>query len=513
MNALINTFGPGGYGGARGDKRSLKTWWPGSRSADSDTVGDLPDLRGRSRDLERNSPIAAGIIGQPVTAIVGPGLSIKPQVDRKVLGLTDNAAAEWEERAALIWELACKTLDITRRNHFADLTALALTSELLSGDVLAVRRYKKGRGELLGTKIQLVEADRISTPQHILRTDPLFVDGVELDTDGAPVRYWVSNRHPLDTRSGQVPIAWTSVPAFSPNTGEPAALHLAHIRRPGQTRGVPYLANVIEPLKQAERLLDAELAAAVISSFFTVFVKTEGATGLADQVTDGSNTDDGVSGPKSRTHDFQLGPAAILDLDENESIEQANPMRPNAQFGPFFDAIVKQIGVATGIPVEVLLMAFTASYSASRASLLEAWRGFKTRRARLCRQWTHPIYSWVIEESVAFGLLSAPGFFEDPLRRHAWLGVAITGPSMGQINPRDETAAARERLDLTLTTRAEETSELTGGDWERKFPQVVKETEMLREHGLDREAVSERIATETTVTEENSDVPEKVDES
>ena len=46
--------------------------------------------------------------------------------------------------------------------------------------------------------------------------------------------------------------------------------------RPGQYRGVPYLAQAIEPLLQMRRYTNAELDAAVIQASFSAFVKTEG---------------------------------------------------------------------------------------------------------------------------------------------------------------------------------------------------------------------------------------------
>ena len=53
------------------------------------------------------------------------------------------------------------------------------------------------------------------------------------------------------------------------------ALHLKDKTRPGQTRGVPYLAPVIELIKQLGRYTDAEVMAAVVSGMFTVFVHNE----------------------------------------------------------------------------------------------------------------------------------------------------------------------------------------------------------------------------------------------
>jgi hypothetical protein len=47
---------------------------------------------------------------------------------------------------------------------------------------------------------------------------------------------------------------------------------------------------------------------------------------------------------------------------------------------------------------------------------------------------------------------------------------------------------------LTITTLDEETSAITGGDWEAKFPQRVKESKMVRDAGLDVEVNKNKAA-------------------
>src|SRR5690606_17167862 len=270
-------IGASGYTGARTDRPQTKNWRPGLGSPTSDTVPDLPTLRSRSRDLERNAPIARGALDTNVINVVGTGLKVLPHIDREFLGLSEEEADAWERQAQRLfnaWEEEC---DITRQQTFAGLTPLALLSMLLSGDVLAIRRFKRRPGELVGTKVQLVEADRVSNPRWPPNTDRL-IEGVELDADGAPVAYHVLDHHPGDAFGfGKLGAQhWKRVQAFA-SDGSRLATLLFQRRRPGQPRGVPYLAPVIEALKQLDRYAESELQAAVISSFFTVFVTSPGA--------------------------------------------------------------------------------------------------------------------------------------------------------------------------------------------------------------------------------------------
>ena len=96
-----------------------------------------------------------------------------------------------------------------------------------------------------------------------------------------------------------------------------------------------------------------------------------------------------------------------------------------------------------------------------------------------------PVYEIIITEAVAKGYLNAPGFFSDPMIRAAYLGTEWIGPPRGQIDQLKEGKAARERVDMGISTLAEETASLTGGDWDRKHQQRVKEKRKRVEAGLE----------------------------
>jgi lambda family phage portal protein len=483
LEAASQFFGVGGYTGARYDRQATKDWTPAPISADSAIIPDLPTLRARGRDLERNAPIATGAINTHCMSVVGGGLTPHPRLDRELLGLTEEEADKWERHASRIWAAfaASKSCDLANKNTFAGITYLTLRSWLSSGDTFVLRRYKERPGDLLGLKLQLVEADRVCNPNYKFDTDRM-IGGIELDDDGAPIRYHVANRHPGDIGSWGG-IKWTGIDAVGANTGTPQVLHVLRQDRIDQTRGVPLLAPVIEALKQLTRYSDSELMAAVISSFFTVFVKSAGdETGLADMGVTPAPTGTAGAGTVS---DVRLGQGAITQLNPGEEIQIADPKRPNAQFDPFVRALCSQIGVAVDLPHELLIKHFTSSYSASRAALLEAWRAFLTRRAWLVDLFAQPIYQWVITEAVARGLIEAPGFFDDPLLRNAWCGTAWTGPTQGQLDPLNEANAVTKLVELGVASRQEITAEIRGGDWENVHAQLAKERRMRLADGLD----------------------------
>lgn len=466
----------GGYTGARRDRHQTKTWNTAGGSADAVSIDDLPTLRDRSRDLLRNAPLATGAVNTVITNVVGTGLRPQSHIDRAVLRpylKTDDAMEKWEAEAERIFTLWAGNLDcdITRGQTFTDLQALLLRSCLESGDVFVLRKYKERKGNPFGTALQVIEADRIESPNKI-NTDKIIA-GVEIDTDGAPIKYHILNRHP-DDHNG-ITLESKAVPVFD-SDGRRQVLHIFNRTRPGLTRGIPYLAPVIESLKQLDRYTEAEIAAAVISSMFTIFVKSESEEGLAPMA--------GEPQKVARNNDYKLSPGAILDLQPNESVEIANPNRPNQAFDGFVQSILRQIGVALEIPFEILIKHFTASYSAAQAALVEAWKTFSTRRKWLAVQFCQPVYEMVIAEAIAKGFLQAPGFFSDPFVRAAYLGAEWIGPPRGQIDQLKEIRAADYRVKLGVSTLEEETAQITGGSWETKHIQRSREHKLRLEAGL-----------------------------
>jgi lambda family phage portal protein len=474
-----------GYGnyGASATKKSMKGWRSNGGSAKEDIDDNIPTLRERSRDLYAGTPLATGAIKTLRTNVIGSGLRLNAQIDYEFLGMSDEEADAWEtivEREFSLWAESMHC-DLQRMNNFYELQQIAFLSQLLSGDVFVLLPMLERANMPYDLRIHVVEADRVCNPNGAKITiNNTIVNGVEIDKNGEIVAYHFAKNHPLSFNYAQQ--EWTRVEKFGKLTGRPNVLHLMETERPEQRRGVPILAPVIEALKQLGRYTEAELMAAVISGMFTVFIKTD--TGDVSTVLGQASGDPyevEEVGEEEELPDYSLGNGAIVGLGENESIETANPGRPNQAFEGFVTAICRQIGAALEIPYELLLKNFTASYSASRGALLEAWKMFRMRRAWLATDFCQPIYEEWLAEAIAKGRISAPGFFKDPMIRKAYCGAEWNGPSQGQIDPLKEALAAEKRIQLGASTHAREAVELTGGDFFRNARQQVVEKKMLKE--------------------------------
>jgi lambda family phage portal protein len=467
---IINT----GYShhGANTYKKSMRGNTNKSGSPKEDIDKNLALLRERSRDLYMGgSPLATGAINTSRTNVIGEGLVPKPSIDKEFLKMTDEEADNWKKIVIREFEHWANgpNCDSLRTNNFYEIQQLAYLSQLMSGDVFTLLPIKKRAGCVYDLRIQLIESDRIATPQDKMQDDNIS-EGVE-KRNGEIVAYYILDKHP--GTSGGYGAGYKRVEAYGFKSGRRNILHLMKSERPEQTRGIPVLAPVIESLMQLGRYSEAELMAAVVSGMFTVFIKSENPSqGVGEGINPMDQLDDD-------DYNYELGNGAIVNLGKNESIESANPGRPNSGFDPFVTSILRQVGACLEIPYELLIKHFSASYSASRAAMLEAWKMFKMRRKWFVDDFCQPIYEEWLTEAVAKGRINAPGFFTDPIIKDAYCKARWHGPSQGQIDPLKEVKAAEMRMRLNLTTGEKEAAEMNGTDYFVNISQRAKEINLI----------------------------------
>ncbi|MCC8156346.1 MAG: phage portal protein [Oscillospiraceae bacterium] len=491
--------------GASRTRRALRGFGADSGSPREDIDWNNMTLRQRGRMLYMSSPVATSAVNTNRTKIVGTGLTLKATVDRALLGLTPEAALEWQdqtEREFRLWAERKQNCDATGMNSFAEMQQLAVASWLMSGDVFAVVQ----QGDITPTnpyalRLHLVEADRVRTPAELGGTPGGFAltegtarngnriyDGVEVDAAGRAVAYYIHNTYPRQATIEQT--KWERVEAYGAETGLPNILHMMNSERCDQYRGVSYLAPVIEPLLQLRRFTDSELMAALIQSFFTAWIVTETDPSRIPMNEVGGGDVFGVPAlnPQSENisgsgREYEMGPGTVLHLKDGEKVEFGNPNIPTTGFDTFVKTLCRLIGAGLGVPYDVLIKEYNSSYSASRAALQDAWDDFKMRRSWLVSNLCQPIYEIWLCEAVARGRVKAPGFWSDPLRRAAWSGAQWSGPVQASLDPKKEAEAAVLYMQTGLKTHEQAARELGGGDWWANVEQLAQENAALTAAG------------------------------
>lgn len=436
-------------------------------------------LRQRARDLFTGGGLGRSGPQTLSTATTGWGIMPKPKIDSEYLGLSDEEAEELERQILREFKLWAdsKMCDAERQKDFFDMQQLAFLSMLVSGDCFALFGMKENKRTPYQTTVRILEADRISTPDsggdstsRATDSGGRIIDGVEIDKEGAVIRYYIASRSPV-AQNDSAELTWQPIDAYGQDTGYPNILHIMTWERPEQRRGIPFVASEIEGLKQLDRYMNAELAANVVSAMLTVFITSnedDGKPGMEDAISEEEKvTDDELH--------LELAPGAIYDLPAGKQVTSVNPLRNNTAFKDFVETQFMIRGSGLGIPKEVLIKKFESNYTAARAALLDFQRTVKVFRSRFDRQFNQPIYEQVLAEAVATGRINAPGFFDDPLVRKAWSGCKWIGATMGHVDPLKEINAAAARIANNITTQEQEAAEYNGNDWTENIRQRRKE--------------------------------------
>lgn len=348
-------------------------------------------LRERSRDLARNNPIASAAIRVLTAGIVGEG--IRPRANTGLGDATDRRIDElWSEWIA---DASAETnLD------FYGLQTLAVRSSLESGEVIIRRRIRRLEDGLpVPLQLQVLEADLLDeSKSEDLGARGRIVQGVEYDAIGRLSAYWLRDRHPGDTLGMGKSYESRRVPAAG-------VAHLFEPLRPGQCRGVPFLAPVMTSIRDIGDYRDAERYRARVAACVVAFVR--GNDGAEEGIS-GEDYEAGLVTDSDGHAIDNLEPGLIAYLRGDKEITFSNP--PAAGGNPqFLVSELQQIAAGGGMTYEDL----SGDLSKVNFSSYKAGRVVQNRRIRVlqtqlvipmvCR----PVRRWFIDMAITAGLIPA----------------------------------------------------------------------------------------------------------
>lgn len=481
-------------GGASLTNKHLKEYLPRHYSAKTDIDFNLNILRNRAADLAINSPVGAAIIQTMVTNVIGTGLKLFPRINSKALNISPDAAREWcrnTKREFEMWADNSFCCDFSRRNTFGELQNISFTSALTDGDSFALfRRRLPSPENPYSLRLMLIEAQRVSNPagsgeyvgnispvEMLLSNGHRVVNGIEIDQNGTLFAAWVSNRIWDEPGAIDANLKWQRVKFFGDKTGTKNLLHICRDTRPGQFRGVPCLAPVILQLKQIARYTDAELSAAIIRSFLAVFF-TQAASNI-DLNSILPKADEDPNKPVVDVSDYRLGSGTVSALPAGVDVKAIDAGKSQSTFDAYTTSLIKQTGAALGLPYEVLMKNFQASYSASKAALMQAADEFRRLRKAFVEDFCRPIYETFLMEAISIGRIKAPGFFDDPLIRSLWCNAEWYAEGSHLLDPIKEIQGAQLKIALGLSTYEKEAAELCGTDFNENADVLTAEKELM----------------------------------
>jgi len=434
---------------AQGGRRT--TNW--SRTVSDANVANRPAiavLRELSRDLRRNNGWAKRGIQTVVNNTVGWGILAKP-TDR-AQGRNKAALAIWNEWAN------SKACDYDGRLNFYGIQRLAMECIAESGEVLIVSQPAAAIDGLpIPLRLHVLEPDYLDLSRNgiVGPTGGPTYNGVEFDKFGRRTAYWLFTSHPGGLRLQTTQFYSVRVPAER-------VLHIYRVDRPGQIRGVPWLASAITRLKDFDDFEDAELMQQKVAACFGAFVTDM--DGAATALTAGGT--DGDGDPID-----QLEPGHIAYLPPGKTVEFATP--PRAQDGAFSTRVLRRIAVSLGIPYEALSGDYSqVNYSSARMARIELKANVSEwREHMLLPQLCDGVWKWAMELVASFqGWQAAPT-------------VEWSCPPMTILEPDKEALAYQRMIRAGLMTWAQAIREL-GYDPREQLAEIEEYNKLLDEAGI-----------------------------
>lgn len=460
------------------DSNRLRTWSETQGSADADILVALPTLRERSRHLVRNDPLARRVQNYYATEIAGAKIRPQATLRAEKLGLTEDEANQIEQAQEDYWETFAKSCDITGVLHFQDYARQVVKSFVVNGESITLIRRVDYPGRPVRLALQIVESDRLLTPYNYKKDgiENEIRGGVEVDSNGRPVAYYILKKHPGDTYSYHTMEQFDRIPAFD-EEGRPNVLHFFEQDRPGQTRGVPLMHSIMNTLKDRGQYLEAERVAAQISAFMVLFISSPN----PEEDAEAYSTLNAATGKREET----LAPGTIIRGVGEEQPHFLQATKPGVTFDPFVKTIDRDIAAGTDIAYHALTGDYTGTnYSSDRSSMLSVRRYLQYIQESLSSRNFQPIWKLAQEEAFLNGAIMeaiTPSEYygmEDEWTRCRWIMQ-----KWGFVDPNKEVQASISAIEACISTLDDEAA-AQGRDAEENIRIQGRLRRLMKSEGL-----------------------------
>lgn len=400
---------------------------------------NLTTLRNRAIDEAERNPFVEGMIETYVASVVGvdgPTLQVQSE---------DADFNDWAER---VWWNWWESPDINGTHSGVDTLRQWVRSLWTCGDFVSILTRVEG-ADGVALRLQDVHPRRLRNPT-IGGARPEIIEGVERNETGKPIAYHIESFLASEL----------SVLARSEFTRYPAesVIHGFKQREPGQVRGVPWLAPVLQTCADIrcydEQVMDAARAAADMA----VLLETNHPDAKYVAVNESTSVE-------RRT---------MRTVPPGWSVKQLQAAQPAAQYGDYRSERLREIGRPVNMPLMMVrLDSSNHNYSSARFDGQLYSRGVAACQRWLVRVALDRLVKLVIREAALAEMYEVPDEME----------LRWTWEAMPHVDPSKEASAAELGLNNNITTLADVCA--TGGkDWEQVLKQRAREKKMIDELGL-----------------------------
>jgi lambda family phage portal protein len=381
----------------------------------------LRAMRDRSRHLDRNNPLAASLLDRSVENVIGHGMKLQAMTDDD--GFNEAVETLWED-----WWCGGKA-DIRGMSTGAQLESLWYRTHLCDGD-LGIGLVDQGDN---GAFVQTITGEYIDTLTGGYDAKTRTFEGIQFNQFGRPVAFNVLTEDPATLARSSKPVDARDF-IFYPR-----------LKHTNQLRGEPAFATTFDLFDQTYGIIDASTIAVRIAACQAMIVK-KGAAGTAL-----TNLPTVTNSQGAAQKALTIEPGMVHYLQPGEDIASFNPSQPQQNLPEFLRLLFRTVGIAVGLPLEILMLDFSQSnYSNARAALLQLQRACRPQQRLFCKRVMSRIYQWRVSKWVKDGELKVPAAITDTYWTHNFLP-----PGWAWVDPQKDGAANMMKLDAGLTTKAQ----------------------------------------------------------
>lgn len=505
--AVTESATGGGLEGASRTSRETALWNPnmGSPNRIINSVKAVADARGR--DLALNDGWIQGAIGTRKDSIVGGHYRLNATPVLRVLQTYSKSfdtvwEEEFQQTVEAIFDLIAESeecyLDASGTNTLTEMARLAVAGDMLTGEIFASAEWlSRDRTRPVATALQMISPSRVCNPPWLVESRTLR-RGVQLDSRGKPLGYWVRVALPGDGFYGE-DFEWKYIPAKKP-WGRRQMIHLFEQMEPGQARGIAEIVSVLKNHRMTKQFDELTLQSAVVDASYASAIESElppdavyGMMGGADGAENFENAVGSFMGILQSyfgaANNVAIDGVRIPVLPPGTKMVAQKLGSPNGLGSDFGKSLLRHTAAGLGQSAEEFMNNFSdTSYSGLRGAFAFTEKKMKARKKRTADRFCGGAYTLTLEELVGDRRVPLPRgisreFFYEPLMKEALCKSAWIGAGSGQIDELKETQAAILRVKSGLSTYEVEIAKL-GRDYREVFSQRAREEGIIKGHGL-----------------------------
>lgn len=447
----------------------------GNGSQNQDIQRSAKVIRERSIDGYKNNSNVFRAIRTITNNVVGTGIMPTPipkpgekEISKAELKKIKNA-----------WELFVESCDFDEDLNFYGLQSLGARNTFMQGEIFVVRQ-RDAKNNPVPFKIQILEPHMCdiqkNTGMLVNRPDNFIVQGVEFDSRGRKVGYWL---HEMDPKNEFV---IKLAPKF---VSKEDVIHVFYKEFPSQVRGIPAGTPAMLNMRDLSDYEDAALMSAKVAACHVAFT-TQPAPD--DPVNDG----EGYEGDNENIE--HLEPGIIQRLAPGEEVTFNTPPTPQS-YGEYVSKNQQKNAAGYGITYEQMTGDMSnVNFSSGRMGWIEADRQVQDWQYNFyIQRFCKPIWTWFIEGLMLKGVIN----------REVWAEWTPQGREM--LDPVKETNGLVLKLKAGLISWTEACKQ-AGYNPDVVLTQIVNDRKMFEENGINVEWIIDKAAEENTAENGKSDL-------